>query len=272
MSEKGNSIHRTAVIESGARLGSGVTVGAYAVIGPQVKIADGAFIGPHVVVEGDTTIGERVQIYQFASVGAPPQDLTYEGEMTAVEIGDDTVVREAVTIHRGTPKGGGVTRIGSRCMIMAYSHVAHDCRIGDHVIMANVATLGGHVEIGHHAVIGGMCAIHQFCRIGEFAFMGGMSGTNKDIPPFTRYYGARDGRLFGLNLVGLRRGGFSRDEIKALRDAYRIIFQKAATVSEGVAEAEKAFADVPIVQRFAGFIKESKRGIPTPEWNEEQLS
>ncbi len=270
MTQRDNDIHDTAVIQQGAVLGRGVTIGAYTVVGPEVTVSDNVFLGPHVVVEGKTNLGTGVQIYQFASVGAPPQDLSYQWEMTAVEIGKNTVVREAVTIHRGTDKGGGITRIGSNCMIMAYSHVAHDCQIGDHVIMANVATLGGHVEIGNHAVIGGMCAIHQFCHIGEFAFMAGMSGTNKDIPPFTRYSGARDGRLFGLNLVGLRRGGFSKDDIRALKDAYRIIFQKAQTIAEGVQEAQEQFGQIPMVAKFLKFIVESKRGIPPASMKEEE--
>ncbi len=260
------SIHPTAVIEKSAILGEEVQVGPYAIIGPDVSIGAGCRIAPHVVIEGVTKIGRNCQIFQFASIGAAPQDITYKGEKTGLTIGDDTIIRESVTIHRGTPKGGGTTEIGSKCMIMAYSHIAHDCKIGDQVIMANVATLGGHVEIGDHAVIGGLSAIHQFCRIGSYAFLGGMSGANKDIPPFVKYQGQRS-NLFGINVLGLKRAGFPRETIEALREAYRIVFAKAATITEGLDLAEKAYPHVLEVRQFTDFIRQSKRGVPSGEWN-----
>ncbi len=259
-------VHPTAVIEETASLGEDVFVGPYAIIGPDVSIGDGCRIAPHVVIEGVTEIGRNCQIFQFASIGAAPQDITYKGERTGLIIGDDTIIRESVTIHRGTPKGGGTTRIGTRCMIMAYSHIAHDCQIGDQVIMANVATLGGHVEVGDHAVIGGLSAIHQFCRIGRYAFLGGMSGANKDIPPFVKYQGQR-ANLFGINVLGLKRAGFSKETIEALREAYRIVFAKAATITEGLDLAEEAYPDVAEVTQFTDFIRKSKRGVPSGEWN-----
>ncbi len=263
-----NNIHPTAVVDPTCRLGSNVTVGPYTVLGPHVEVGDNCWLGPHVVIDGKTTIGANCQVFQFSSIGAAPQDITYKGELTAVEIGDSTIIRESVTIHRGTPKGGGLTKVGKKCMIMAYCHVAHDCKLGDGVIMANVATLGGHVEIGDHAVIGGLSAIHQFCRIGAYAFLGGMSGANKDIPPFVKYQGQRS-NLHGINVLGLRRAGFSRETIEMLREAYRIVFKKAATITEGLDMADSAFPDSPEVKEFTDFIRNSKRGVPAGEWNQE---
>ncbi len=261
-----NNIHHTAVVDPECRLGKNITIGPYTVLGPHVVIEDNCWLGPHVVIDGKTSIGANCQIFQFSSIGAAPQDITYKGELTAVEIGEGTIVRESVTIHRGTSKGGGITRVGSNCMIMAYCHVAHDCQIGDSVIMANVATLGGHVEIGEHAVIGGLSAIHQFCRIGAYAFLGGMSGTNKDIPPFVKYQGQRS-HLHGINVLGLRRAGFPKDTIEKLREAYRIVFKKAQTVTEGLDMADAAFPDCPQVKEFTDFIRHSKRGVPSGEWS-----
>ncbi len=262
MTEKTTFIHPTAIVSPEAELGDGVRIGAYSIIGPNVNIRDRCTIGPHVVIEGHTYIEEDARIFQFASIGAAPQDLKYTGEPTGLEIGAGTIIRESVTIHRGTEEGRGVTSIGKLCMLMAYSHVAHDCKLSDNVILANSVAMGGHVTIGKHATIGGLCAIHQFCTIGEYAFMGGMSGTNKDIPPYTMYWGQRE-NLSGLNTIGLRRHGFSPRTIKALRDAYRIIFTQADTITEGVRLAEARYPDVPEVRRFTEFIKTSKRGIPS---------
>ncbi len=266
MSINKNDIHTTAVVDPRCSLGQGVTIGPYTVLGPHVSVGDNCWIGPHVVIDGKTSIGEGCQIFQFSSIGAAPQDITYKGELTAVEIGPKTIIRESVTIHRGTSKGGGLTRVGSQCMIMAYCHIAHDCHIGDRVIMANVATLGGHVEIGDHAVIGGLSAIHQFCRIGSYAFLGGMSGANKDIPPFVKYQGQRS-NLHGINVLGLKRAGFSRQTIEELREAYRIIFKKAETITEGLDMADAQFPNSPEVKEFTDFIRNSKRGVPSGQWN-----
>jgi len=259
-------IHPTAVIEETAIMGEDVHVGPYSIIGPDVAMGDGCRIGPHVVIEGVTNVGRNCRIFQFASVGAAPQDINYKGEKTALNIGNDTIIRESVTIHRGSTKGDGITEIGSRCMIMACCHVAHDCRLGNRVIMANVATLGGHVEIGDHAVIGGLSAIHQFCRIGSYAFLGGMSGANKDIPPFVKYQGQRT-NLFGINVLGLKREGFPMETIEALKEAYRIVFTKAATITEGLDQAEEACPDISEVRQFTDFIRQSRRGVPSGEWN-----
>ncbi len=255
------SIHPTAVVDDGAKLYPGVSIGPYAVIGPNVEIGPRTSIGPHAVVESNTTVGSDVQILQFAAVGGPPQDIKYKGEPTRLEIGDRTIIREFVTLHRGTVDGGGVTRIGSDCLLMAYCHVAHDCQVGNHVIMANGATLGGHVVVEDHVVMGGLSAIHQFCRVGSYAFIGGMSGANKDIPPYVRFWGQR-GKIYGLNLVGLRRHGFSKATIDALRKAYHIVFVQAKTIAQGLEEVEARLGDVPEVRHFVEFIRSSKRGIP----------
>ena len=257
-----NRIHPTAVISPDTFIGSDISIGPYAVIDRGVTLGSGCVIGPHAVIEGNTTIGENVKIFQFASVGAAPQDIHYSGAPTRLEIGDNTVIRESVTIHRGTEDGGGLTSVGSNCMIMAYCHIAHDCRVADNVIMANAATLGGHVEIGKHAVVGGLSAIHQFCRIGEYAFIGGMSGTNKDIPPFVKYQGTRS-NLFGLNLIGLRRQGFSKEAIKTLRDCYRLVFHQSITITEGLETAAERYPDSEEVRTFVEFIRSSKRGVPS---------
>ncbi len=256
-----SSIHETAIISPSAALEKGVGIGPFSVIGPHVTIGKNAKIGPHVVIEGDTRIGDGVTVAQFVSIGAPPQDLKYCGEPTRVEIGHGTIIREFVTVHRGTEKGGGLTKVGSDCLIMAYCHIAHDCRVGDHVIMANGATLGGHVHVGDHVVIGGLSAVHQFCRIGPYAFLGGMSGVNKDIPPFTKYWGSR-GKLYGLNLVGLRRNQFSREAIDALRKAYKAIFHGPETVSAAVARLFSMPDLLPEVYLFLDFIQSSQRGVP----------
>ena len=255
------NVHPTAVVEDGARLGDNVTVGPYAVIGSDVNLDENVYIGPHVVIEGNTTIGKNCKVFQFASIGAPPQDLKYKGEVTSVIIGDDTQVREFVTIHRGTKEGDGITRVGRRCMVMAYSHIAHDCKVGDDVIMANGATLAGHVIVEDHVVIGGLSAVHQFCKIGKYAFLGGMSGVNKDIPPYLRYWGQR-GNVYGLNAIGLKRHGFSKEVMKALRDAYRIVFQRSGILKDSIEEARAIYGDINEVNDFLNFIEESKMGIP----------
>lgn len=254
-------VHKTAVVEEGARLEHGVQVGPYAVIGPNVHLKEGVYVGPHVVIEGHTTIGKGCKIYQFASIGAAPQDMKYGGEPTQVVIEEGTEIREFVTIHRGTTEGDGITRVGPGCMVMAYSHIAHDCKVGRGVIMANGATLAGHVEVGDFVVIGGLSAIHQFCKIGQYAFLGGMSGVNKDIPPYLRYWGQR-GNVYGLNLVGLKRHKFPREVLKALRDTYRIVFQRKGNIKDAIEEARTIYGEFDEVLNFLDFIEASKMGIP----------
>ncbi|MDD5451830.1 MAG: acyl-ACP--UDP-N-acetylglucosamine O-acyltransferase [Desulfovibrionales bacterium] len=254
-------IHPTAIVDTNAVLAEGVEIGPYVIIGNDVKIGARTTVGPHTTIEGCTTIGEDCKIAQFATIGAAPQDMKYKGNPTAVEIGNGNIIREYVTIHRGTENGGRVTRIGDYNFLMAYTHIAHDCKIGNHVIFANCATLGGHVEIQDHAVLGGLVAVHQFSRIGGYAFVGGLSGIIKDIPPYVIASGER-AKLFGINIIGLKRHNFSPEAIDALRSAYKLIVRSPLTLKEAVETAEREVLQVPEVQYFIDFIKNSKRGIP----------
>lgn len=252
-------IHSTAVIAPGAQIGEGVSIGAYSVIGEHVVIKDGCWIGPHVCVDGSTTIGAGSRIYQFASIGGPPQDFSYRGEDTRVEIGSKVMVREYVTIHRGTVRGRGATVIGDNCYLMAYCHVAHDCILGEGVIMANSAHLGGHIDIGDRAILGGIVAVHQFVRVGEFALVGGVSGVAKDVPPYTLASGSRI-YVYGLNEVGLRRNGFPRETILKLKRAFKIAFRSGMKIEDAVAKIRNEMADIPQAIKFADFLASSRRG------------
>ncbi|MEO5326900.1 MAG: acyl-ACP--UDP-N-acetylglucosamine O-acyltransferase [Magnetococcus sp. THC-1_WYH] len=256
----GVDIHPTAVVSGQTRLGDGVRIGPYAVVGADVVLDDEVEVGPHAVIDGHTVIGKKTRIFNFASVGLDPQDVHYRGEPTRVEIGDGCQIREFVSIHRGTESGGGLTRVGDDCMLMAYSHVAHDCRVGDKVVMANGATLAGHVEIQDHAVIGGLTAIHQFARIGRNAFIGGASAVSMDVVPFLSAAGNR-ARVTGVNVVGLRRGGFSEETITAIRQAHRIVFRSNLRLEQAVEELEKNFSAIPEVQWMLEFLQTGQRGF-----------
>jgi UDP-N-acetylglucosamine acyltransferase len=258
------TIHPTAVIDPDARLGAGVLIGAYAVVGPKVTIGDGCSIGAHAVVESHVRMGKGNRISSFASLGAPPQDLKYRGEETWVEIGDGNTIREYVTVNRGTAAGGGMTRVGNGTLLMAYCHIAHDCRIGDRVIMANAATLAGHVAIENDAIIGGLTAVHQFARIGAYAIVGGLSGVSQDVPPYVMAAvgrGTRGRDLYGLNLVGLRRNNFTEETITALKTAYRILFRSGIPMDEALAAVVSDVPDLPEIRHLVAFIRESKRGV-----------
>jgi len=256
-------IHHTAVVDAGAELDSSVYVGPYAVIEDGVRIAADTRIEPHAVVSGPTTIGERNLIGSFAVVGGAPQDLSYKGEPTELIIGSDNQIREYASIHRGTPGGHRKTVIGNHNLLMAYTHVAHDCRIGNNVIMANVATLAGHVEVGDRASIGGLVAVHQFCRIGTFSYIGGVSGIGLDVPPYVIIAGTRNRtRISGINKVGLKRNGFSRETIKMLDTAFRIIFRTPNLLMKDAIElARKEFPECEEVQTLVKFFEDSKRGV-----------
>ncbi len=254
------SIHPTALVEPGAELAAGVSVGAYAIIGAQVRVGGGTSIGSHTVLEGRTDIGAECRIGSHVIIGAPPQDVKYHGEPTRVIIGDRTLVREFATIHRASTGGSGVTTIGPENFIMAYAHVAHDCQLAERVIMANQASLAGHVEIGRCAVIGGMTGIHQFVRVGDYAFLGACSAVLQDIPPYVKAQGNR-AKPFGLNVVGLRRQGFSTEAIQALKQAYRILFTSDLNTSQALAQLEQELGGSPEVQRLIDFVKRSQRGI-----------
>jgi len=254
-------IHPTAIIDPEAEIGEGVDIGPYSVIEKGVSIDEGTKIGPHVVIREGTQIGKGCQIFQFASIGEAPQFLGYKGEKTFLQIGDQNIIREFVTLHRGTVKGGGKTVIGNESFFMAYSHVAHDCQIGNQVILANGATLAGHILIEDYATVGGLAAIHQFCRVGTHAFIGGVSGILLDIPPYTKAQGDR-AKLFGLNTIGLKRAKFSEETLKALKKAYRIIFRSSLTLEKAIKRlGEDEISQTPEVQHLLDFIQHSKRGI-----------
>ncbi|MBF0185333.1 MAG: acyl-ACP--UDP-N-acetylglucosamine O-acyltransferase [Magnetococcales bacterium] len=253
-------IHPTAVVDPKAKLSDGVRIGPYAVIGPDVILGADVEVGSHAVIEGHTRIGDGSHIFNFASIGQAPQDLHYADEPTRVEIGSKCQIREFVSIHRGTAKGGGMTRVGDHCMIMAYAHVAHDCRVGEQVIMANGATLAGHVEVQDYAVIGGLTAVHQFARIGRNAFIGGASAISMDVVPFASAAGNR-AQITGVNVVGLRRNGFSEEVIKTIRQAHRLVFRSNLRLEQAIEEIERQFSDSTEVQYLLEFLQTGQRGI-----------
>jgi UDP-N-acetylglucosamine acyltransferase len=253
-------IHPQAIIDPGATLGSGVHVGPFSIIGADVEIGNNTWIGPHVVINGPTRIGEGNKIYQFASIGEAPQDLKYRGERTRLEIGDRNVIRECVTMSRGTEGGGGITRIGHDGLFMAYVHVAHDCQISDHVIFANNATLAGHVEVGKAAVLGGFVGIHQFCKIGEGVMLGVGAVALKDVPPFVMAYG-NPAQPYGLNMRGLKRRGHTMDSIRALKDAYKSVYRPGVTIDVALDEIAPLASQFPEVASFCEFIRTAERGI-----------
>ena len=253
-------IHATAIIDATAELDSGVEVGPYSIIGPRVKIGKNTRIGPHVVIDGWTEIGEECVIFQFASLGAVPQDLKYRGEESRVIIGSNNTIREFVTINRGTAQAGGETRVGSNNLLMAYCHVAHDCRIGSHVVLANAATLAGHIEMEDHAIVGGLTAVHQFVRLGSYCIIGGCSGVSQDIPPYMMANGQR-AQLYGLNIEGLKRHRFPEEAVNNLKKAYRLIFRSGLTVEKALEQLESEIQNSAEVNHLITFIKASKRGI-----------
>ncbi len=253
-------IHSTVIINPKAEIDSNVEIGPYSVIGKNVFIGSGTVIGPHVVVDPYVTIGADCNIFQYAAIGAPPQSLKFEGGETYVKIGRGTIVREFVTIHRGTEFGGGITEVGEENLLMAYTHIAHDCKTGRKVILSNNATLAGHITIGDNATIGGLVAIHQFVRIGDYAFVGGKSAVVKDVPPYVIASGDR-AKLHGLNSVGLKRHNFSKETLSSLKKTYRIIFRIGLTMNEAIERVRAEVEQIPEVLGFIDFIKSSKRGI-----------
>ena len=256
-------IHSTAVIDKTAQLDSTVEVGPYAVIGAHVHIDAGSVVEAHASVKGPSFIGKRNVISSFAAVGGDPQDVSYKGEPTELHIGDDNKIREYATLQRGTLKTDGKTIIGNGNLFMAYTHVAHDCRIGNHVIMANVATLGGHVEIEDHATLGGLVAVQQFCRIGAYCYVGGMSGVSLDVPPYMLIEGTRNQlRVIGLNRVGLKRNGFSRATLSQLDKAFRILFRSPELLLQDALQRAEAEAEgCAEVLHLIEFIRLSSSGV-----------
>ena len=253
-------IHPTAIIHPEAKLDPSVQVGPYAVIGPKVRIGAGTTVGPHAVIEGRTTIGKDNKIFQFASVGAAPQDLKYAGEDTALEMGDGNTVREFATLHIGTEGGGGVTKIGNGNLFMANSHVAHDCVFGNGCILANSVAIAGHVQVEDHVIFGGLSAVHQFTRIGRHAFIAGGSMVAMDVPPYCTAQGDR-AELVGLNTVGLSRHGYSDDQIRRIKDAYKILFRSKLGLNEAIAKLRAEYGGHPEIDGMLDFVSRSERGI-----------
>jgi UDP-N-acetylglucosamine acyltransferase len=253
-------IHPTAIVSPHAKVGKDVEIGAYTIIGEDVTIGDGTTIGPHTVIEPHVAIGPQCRIFQFAAIGAIPQDLKFGGEKSVVEIGPNVTIREFVTIHRGTEAGGGITKIGEKSFLMAYTHVAHDCKVGTMVVLANNTTLAGHITIGDYATVGGLVAIHQFVRVGDYAFVGGKSAVVKDVPPYVIAAGDR-AVLHGLNRVGLKRHGFSSNSLTALKKTYRILFRYGLTLNEAIERVHAQVELVPEVKNLITFIQQSSRGV-----------
>ena len=253
-------IHETAIVDPGAKLADDVEVGAYSIIGDGVEIGSATVVGPHVVIMGPTSIGCENRIFQFSSIGEAPQDKKYQGEPTRLEIGDRNVIREFVTLNRGTADDSGKTVIGSDNLFMAYTHVAHDCIVGSYTIFANAASLSGHVEVGDHAILGGFTSVHQFTQIGSRAFCGLGSVVTQDIPPFSTAAGNR-ARVVGINKEGLKRRGFSPDLIRALHKSFRELLKSKVSKQQAFDNLQPLCDKYPEVEEFVSFVRNSKRGI-----------
>jgi UDP-N-acetylglucosamine acyltransferase len=253
-------IHETAIVASGAQIGNECHIGPFSVVGENVVLGDGVRLDSHVVVDGDTRIGEKTRVFPFVSIGLAPQDLKYAGEPTATEIGKRNQIREFVTIHRGTSGGGGLTKIGDDNLFMAQAHVAHDCQIGSEVIMANAATLAGHVEIADHANVGAYSGVHQFCRVGFEAFVGGYSVVVKDAPPFAIIQG-NHAKCYGLNRVGMKRRGYSKDTIEKLHRAYHLLLSAKLNTTQALEKIKEEITGCDEVDRLVKFYESTKRGV-----------
>lgn len=253
-------IHSTAIIDSSAELASDVRVGPYCVIGPGVKIDAGSSLESHVVVKGPTLIGKNNRIFQFASVGEDTQDMKYRGEPTRLEVGDNNTIREFCTLHRGTVQDKALTKIGSHNLFMAYSHVAHDCIVGNHVIMANAASIAGHVLVEDHAILGGFTLVHQFCKIGKHSFSAMGSVISRDIPPYV-LVGGQPTKPHGINSVGLERQGFSQDTIRQIKKAYKIVFKSGLKLEDAIGALEELAEETAEIHCLADFLKQTQRSI-----------
>ena len=258
-------IHPTALVAKGAELADGVSVGPFCVVGEKVRLGRGTRLHSHVVIEGSTELGENNQVYPFAVLGGPPQHTAYKGEDTRLVIGDNNLIREHATMNLGTVNGGGVTRVGSDGLYMIESHVGHDCLVGDHVILTKQATLGGHCQIGDYVIVGGLAAVHQFTRVGRHAMIGGLAAVVKDVIPYGSVWG-NHAHLEGLNLVGLKRRGFSRESINTLRDAYRLLFADEGTFQERLDDTIETYSSSPEVMEIIDFIRaDASRPLCLPE-------
>ncbi len=256
------SIHPTAVIDSSCEVSPEAKIGPYCVVGPNVTIGAGTILDSHVCIHGWTGIGERCRFYSHSSVGTDPQDLKYKGEPTYLKIGNDNVFREFVSLNRGTRGGHGITVIGNNNFLMAYSHIAHDCIVGDNVIMANAATLAGHVTVGDHATVGAFSAVHQFCRVGPHAFIGGFSVITRDALPYIKTVGARnEAKIYGINSIGLQRKGFSAQSMAELKQVYRILFRSQMNTGDALVKTKENQWASPEVATLIEFIESSERGF-----------
>jgi len=256
------NVHPSAVVESGARLGEGCTIGPFVYIGPEVSLGDRCAVGPHCVLHGKLTLGSGNTLVSHVALGGPPQDISFKGEASEVIVGDDNVFREFVTVNRATTKEERITRLGSRGLYMAYAHIAHDCQVGDNVIFANNATLAGHVHVGKFSTVGALSAVHQFCAVGDYAFIGGGSIITRDVLPYMKTVGARgEGKVYGVNAIGLQRKGFPEETVRALQAAHRRLFLSKLLLNEALDAVEKELGHIPEVAYLCRFIRESKRGI-----------
>jgi UDP-N-acetylglucosamine acyltransferase len=253
------SIHPSALIAPGAVVSASCTVGPFCTIGPEVVVGEGCVLISHVVLDGRTRIGARNVIHPFTAIGIPPQDLKYKGEPTQVEIGDDNTIRESVTISRGTTKGGGITRVGSNNLLMAYVHIGHDCQVGSHCILANCATLAGHVHIEDYASVGAFCPVHQFCTVGTYAFIGGGTIVTQDVLPFSLTSARRENKAFGINKVGLVRRGFSSERLQNLQKAFRLLLAAKLNTTQALEKIKEMKGEDAAL--LAAFIERSQRGV-----------
>jgi UDP-N-acetylglucosamine acyltransferase len=255
------AIHPSAVVAPGVCVPESSSIGPFCLVGEGVEMGEHCELISHVVLGGPTKLGSHNRIHPFAVVGAGPQDLSYKGEPTRLEIGDHNEIREYVTIHRGTVKGGGLTRVGSHCLIMAYAHIAHDCVIGDRVIMANAATLAGHVTVEEWAVVGALCPVHQFVRVGAHSYIGGGTTVTQDVMPFAKTCAVRDVHAYGANAVGLERRGFSKERVKAIRHAFRVLLAAKLNTTQALERIEREVEQTDDVRTLVEFIRSSERGI-----------
>ncbi|MGH9776361.1 MAG: acyl-ACP--UDP-N-acetylglucosamine O-acyltransferase [Candidatus Acidiferrales bacterium] len=256
-----SEIHPRAIVSPSARIGSGSRIAAYAVVGDEVELGKDSVLEPHAMVSGPARIGRGNHFYSFCSVGGDPQDLTYGGERTALEVGDENLFREFCTVNRGTIKGGGVTRIGSHNMIMAYAHVAHDCVLGDSTILVNGATLAGHVTIEDHAQLGAFCPVHQFCRLGKFSYVAAHTVITQDVPPFSKVVAPRETKCYGLNSIGLERNGFSAERIRDLEQAFRLLLRSKLNTTQALAKMRETLSHSGDVTELIAFIESAERGL-----------
>jgi UDP-N-acetylglucosamine acyltransferase len=256
-----SEIDARAIVSPRARLGHGVRVGAYAVVGDDVELGDGCVMWHHSVVQGPARLGRENRLYPFSAVGGDPQDLTYAGERTSLEMGDANEIREFTTINRGTAKGGGVTRVGSRNLIMAYTHVGHDCQVGDHTVLINGATLGGHVTVEDYASIGAFCPVHQFCRIGRHSYIAAHTVITQDVPPFSKVVAPRGTRCYGVNAVGLERHGFTPERIEAIERAFRLLLRSKLNTTQALEKMRETAQGSQDVLELIRFIESAERGL-----------